>query len=103
MNNNENEAVTRNELHLVVNEMITRDEFRQAVSEIRAGQRWTIGLIVAIILGTLGLGTPLVLDKFSAEIRAAAAEAVAPLARQIGENSSDIRWIEKSLDAKAAD
>ena len=71
MAKNESEAVTRDELHLVVNE---------AVSEIRSGQRWSIGLIVAIILGALGLGTPLVLEKFSAEMRAAAAEAVAPLA-----------------------
>ena len=76
MAKNENDAVTLDELHLVVNEAISK-----AVSEIRAGQRWTIGLIVAIILGALGLGTPLVLEKFSAKMRAAAAVAVAPLAR----------------------
>lgn len=97
MAKNENEAATRDELHLVVNEAISK-----AVSEIRAGQRWTIGLIVAIILGALGLGTPLVLEKFSAEIRAAAAEAVAPLAREIGGLSSDVSWIEKSLDAEGS-
>lgn len=101
MAKNENEAVTRDELHLVVNEAISK-AVSKAVSEIRAGQRWTIGLIVAIILGALGLGTPLVLEKFSAEIRAAAAEAVAPLAREIGGLSSDVRWIEKSLDAEGS-
>lgn len=85
------------------NEPITRDCFRQDVSEIRSGQRWAVGLIVAIILGALSIGTPLVIGTLTVEIRAVVAETLLPLARESAGNSSDIRWIEKSLDAKAAD
>lgn len=41
--------------------------------------------------------------KLTAEIRAVAAETLLPLARETAGNSSDIRWIEKSLDAKPVD
>ena len=75
----------------------------KVVSEIRASQRWGIGLVVAIILGALGIGTPLVMGKLTAEIRASLAEAVLPLVREMARNLSDIRWIEKSLDAEAAE
>ena len=97
MKNNGNEAVTRDELQLAVNQAVNK-----VVSDMRTSQRWGIGLAVAIILGAISIGTPLILGKQTAEIRAALAESVLPLAREIARNSSDIRWIEKSLEPEAA-
>ena len=65
MKNNENEPATRDELQLAVS---------KAVSDMRASQRWGIGLAVAIILGAISIGAPLILGKQTAEIRAALAE-----------------------------
>lgn len=77
------------------NAAITRDELRQAVSqmvsEIRTCQRWSIVVTVALILSGIGIGTPLAPGKFSTDLRADISESARYWERDIARGAGDIR------------
>lgn len=74
------------------------DKINDAVREIRAGQRWGIGITLAVILGVLSIGTPLVVGRITAEIRASTAEAEADHVEEIARYDERLKAVEKAVE-----
>lgn len=80
-------------LRVVVNDIVN-----DAVREIRAGQRWGIGITLAVILGVLSIGTPLVVGRITAELRASTAEAEADHVEEITRYDERLKAVEKAVE-----
>lgn len=74
------------------------DKINDAVREIRAGQRWGIGITLAVILGVMSIGTPLVVGRITAELRASTAEAEADHVEEITRYDERLKAVEKAVE-----
>ena len=95
---------TRDEIRAAVNEAFDKFEsvvkkaVDNAVKEIRDGQRWGIGITLAVILGVLSIGTPLVVGRITAELRASTAEAEADHVEEITRHDERLKAVEKAVE-----
>ena len=78
--------------------VVVNDKINDAVREIRAGQRWGIGITLAVILGVLSIGTPLVVGRITAELRASTAEAEADHVEEITRYDERLKAVEKAVE-----